>query len=242
MLSTDQLHTPLEGPEEKNQDESKTTGPIRCAHASTNRRRRGARHVTEPFHLCADTHCQAYAPQKATPTTSAAVRATRGRTLVRGGRLVETLYSASCGGFPADPERAFSAPAALRVLPPADLSSPHRTWCGGASLGADRYRWTAPAPSDLEVLERGPDGRVGAVRLAGREHRGDLAVRRALGLRSGLFSLTPLGPDRTIVGGGFGHGAGMCQVGAIGQAEAGRDADSILRSYYGDDAKITRLW
>ena len=204
--------------------------------------RLGARHVADPFHLCAKTHCQAYAPQKATPSTSDAVRATRGRTLVRAGRLVETLYSASCGGFPADPQRAFSAPETLRVLPPADLSSPPRSWCGGASLGMDRYRWTKPAPPDLEILERGDDGRVGAVRLGGREHRGDLAVRRALGLRSGLFSLAPSGASRAIVGGGFGHGAGMCQIGAIGQAEAGRTADSILRSYYGLDAQLIRLW
>jgi stage II sporulation protein D len=33
-------------------------------------------------------------------------------------------------------------------------------------------------------------------------------------------------------GGGNGHGAGMCQVGALAQARAGRPYDEILRSYY----------
>jgi len=33
-------------------------------------------------------------------------------------------------------------------------------------------------------------------------------------------------------GGGNGHGAGMCQVGALSQARAGRTYDEILRSYY----------
>ena len=36
----------------------------------------------------------------------------------------------------------------------------------------------------------------------------------------------------TLVGGGWGHGAGMCQVGAMARARAGWDYQRILTAYY----------
>ena len=33
-------------------------------------------------------------------------------------------------------------------------------------------------------------------------------------------------------GGGYGHGIGMCQFGAIGRARAGQDYQTILTTYY----------
>jgi stage II sporulation protein D (peptidoglycan lytic transglycosylase) len=45
----------------------------------------------------------------------------------------------------------------------------------------------------------------------------------------------------TIHGGGWGHGIGMCQIGAVGRARAGQRYDTILRTYYPGTA-ITRLY
>lgn len=36
----------------------------------------------------------------------------------------------------------------------------------------------------------------------------------------------------TLTGGGYGHGIGMCQWGAIGRARAGQDYRTILTTYY----------
>jgi peptidoglycan hydrolase-like amidase len=44
-----------------------------------------------------------------------------------------------------------------------------------------------------------------------------------------------------FTGGGWGHGVGMCQVGAIGRAEQGYDYRQILAHYYGG-AKVVRLY
>lgn len=44
-----------------------------------------------------------------------------------------------------------------------------------------------------------------------------------------------------IRGGGWGHGIGMCQVGAMGRARAGQGYDEILRAYY-SDTELTRLY
>jgi len=44
-----------------------------------------------------------------------------------------------------------------------------------------------------------------------------------------------------ISGGGWGHGIGMCQVGAMGRARAGQSFDEILRAYY-RGVEIRRLY
>ena len=67
----------------------------------------------------------------------------------------------------------------------------------------------------------------------------ELNIRRTLGsLRSALFVLEPTVGNSGFVerlvirGGGFGHGVGMCQTGAIGAAQRGWSAETILAHYY----------
>lgn len=198
----------------------------------------GARHITDPFHLCAETHCQAYRPGKAHPATTAAVQATRGEVLSRGASLVDTVYSSSCGGFPAQPEEVFRRGPGVVDGPEPDLDSPPRPWCAGPRFGETKYRWKRPIAA-ISKVERGASGRVVAAEVNGRLVRGQLPVRRALGgLPSALFVVR----DGQAHGAGYGHGAGMCQIGAIGQAEAGREHGTILRYYYGEETELRRLW
>jgi SpoIID/LytB domain protein len=89
----------------------------------------------------------------------------------------------------------------------------------------------------VQVLERGPSGRV--VRLALRGSAGEVvlqrdAIRRTLrGLPSTLFDLTSAGPGVwRFEGGGFGHGAGLSQAGAIDLASRGWSLERILSRYY----------
>jgi len=89
----------------------------------------------------------------------------------------------------------------------------------------------------IQVLERGPSGRV--VRLALRGSGGELvllrdAIRRTLrGLPSTLFLVAPAGPGVwRFEGGGFGHGAGLSQAGAIDLAARGWNLQGILSRYY----------
>ena len=58
-------------------------------------------------------------------------------------------------------------------------------------------------------------------------------------LRSTLFELEEVRDEGILIGvrvkgGGFGHGVGMCQTGALARARAGQDAQEILRAYYPD--------
>ena len=100
---------------------------------------------------------------------------------------------------------------------------------------------------DLEIEDHTPTGRVGTLaivtstgryRLVRNEIRFVLRDAGGAILNSTYFSLeTDRGADGalrklTVQGGGYGHGIGMCQWGAIGRARAGQDFREILRTYY----------
>ena len=63
-------------------------------------------------------------------------------------------------------------------------------------------------------------------------------MRWGLGLRENLFVVNrETGPHGeverfVITGKGWGHGVGLCQVGAYGMAQAGSTYEEILKHYY----------
>ena len=95
--------------------------------------------------------------------------------------------------------------------------------------------------SDVEPTRRGVSGRVVEVKITG--SRGTFyirgfKIRTALGVRENLFTLDrTLGPDGDVEsfifsGKGWGHGVGLCQVGAYGMALRGKTYEDILHHYY----------
>jgi len=89
----------------------------------------------------------------------------------------------------------------------------------------------------LQVLERGTSGRVLALAIEGSGGRAVLrldSIRRTLRtLPSTLFELQPQGAGRwQLLGGGFGHGVGLSQAGAIDLARRGWRFERILERYY----------
>jgi stage II sporulation protein D len=92
----------------------------------------------------------------------------------------------------------------------------------------------------FEILSRGVSGRVGKLRIDGdgqsKEIDG-LAIRWTLDVPDTLFTAKRLAPpDREagwlFTGRGWGHGVGMCQVGAYGMAARGHTYREILLHYY----------
>jgi len=95
--------------------------------------------------------------------------------------------------------------------------------------------------TDIEPTQRGVSGRVVEVKIVG--SRGTFTIRgfkirTALGVRENLFTV-----DRTFAtngevdsyvfsGKGWGHGVGLCQVGAYGMALRGKTFEEILHHYY----------
>jgi stage II sporulation protein D len=94
---------------------------------------------------------------------------------------------------------------------------------------------------DIVPERLGVSGRVvelGVVGSAGQLDLKGLQVRWGLGLRENLFVINrEKGPHGqverfVITGKGWGHGVGLCQVGAFGMAEAGATFEEILKHYY----------
>jgi stage II sporulation protein D len=95
--------------------------------------------------------------------------------------------------------------------------------------------------SDLQVIQRGASERLVSTEIVGATGRRTvtaLRLRTLLGLRDSLFSYdierNAAGAvvGATFFGRGWGHGVGMCQVGAYGMALAGAGYEEILKKYY----------
>jgi stage II sporulation protein D len=93
----------------------------------------------------------------------------------------------------------------------------------------------------FEILERGVSGRAGKIRILGDGGKSvevqGLAVRWTLDVPDTLFTakrVTPPGkaPGWLFTGRGWGHGVGMCQIGAFGMAQRGHTYRAILQHYY----------
>ncbi|MFL6337126.1 MAG: SpoIID/LytB domain-containing protein [Pyrinomonadaceae bacterium] len=103
---------------------------------------------------------------------------------------------------------------------------------------------------DLRVRRRGVSGRVldlEVVGTSGTAHVRGGRIRSALGLREQLFVIDRAFDEGgrvskfTFTGRGWGHGVGMCQVGAYGLARAGYSCDKILKHFY-TGVSVTKLY
>ena len=93
----------------------------------------------------------------------------------------------------------------------------------------------------LEPVERGPSGRIKYLRIRGTRHTEvigkELAIRRALStshLKSSAFEIITEGDSIILKGRGWGHGVGLCQIGAAVMASKGFGYKEILKHYYAD--------
>lgn len=86
---------------------------------------------------------------------------------------------------------------------------------------------------------RGLSGRIDLLRVVGSETTLDIGkelwIRRLLSpshLYSSAFEVTDRGDDIVLTGKGWGHGVGLCQIGASHMAFQGKDYREILSFYY----------
>jgi SpoIID/LytB domain protein len=92
---------------------------------------------------------------------------------------------------------------------------------------------------DIVVLGRGPSGRIFRLKIVGSKRSmvvgKELEIRRWLS-RTHLYSsafVVRVEPDRFIFhGSGWGHGVGLCQIGAAVMASQGFSAEEILNHYF----------
>ena len=103
-------------------------------------------------------------------------------------------------------------------------------------------------------VERGRSGRIWKLKIIGTKRTftigKELEIRRALSdthLYSSAFVVDKLGVDGgvpsrfVITGAGWGHGVGLCQIGAAVMGERGCKYDEILLHYY-RGAEIRKIY
>ncbi len=99
----------------------------------------GARHLSDPYLLCAEQHCQVYGGLGGErPSTDAAVLATRGEALFsKAGFLVDSVYSAVCGGHTEDNDVVWGGPANPSLRGVSDLADGDTEGAGSAGGRAE---------------------------------------------------------------------------------------------------------
>jgi stage II sporulation protein D len=137
----------------------------------------------------------------------------------------------------------------------ADRFSPFTNWSADMSLGQaqarlGRYASGIGSLVDLRVVARGRSRRAIDLEVVGSDgtrHVLGGRIRSALGLREQLFVIEHKYDESgrvtglTFLGRGWGHGVGMCQVGAYGLAKQGFSYDQILKAYY-TGIELTRMY
>ncbi len=183
-----------------------------------------------------------------------AVDDTRGEVLEYGGKVIEALYHANCGGV----TNSGSQPYLKSVRDTPGHRGGRRSFCAGSK----HYEWgTSFSREDFENRLGSLVGTGGRVRVrscraekkgerVSKLHfatdRGQFTIagtdfRMGLGLKSTLFKMK-LGRSKvTLTGRGWGHGSGMCQDGAVEMSRKGYGHRQILLHYY-SGVKVRRYY
>jgi stage II sporulation protein D len=212
------------------------------------------RRLELPYHMESTVLDQVYhGAQREHADARRAIEETFGRVMTWGRRPVEAYFHAACGDHTESAREGWGR--ALPYLP--------GSRCGFCKK-ATRYNWDVHISSsemdrafsrllgesvkELRILSRTKTGRAKRVEVQGASRKKTINgsdLRRLVGY-SNIWStlitrLEKKGGGFAIAGRGAGHGVGMCQWGARGMAEAGHEADAILRRYY-RGVKIVRMY
>lgn len=216
------------------------------------------RHQKDGYDFCSTTHCQRYRATNPGAGTSVskivaeAVASTQGEVLQdSAGQIVDSYFSASCGGATANIGALWgsTAPPYLRGLrDEACDSEPHHNWTDVISqaqllkaLQSDSRTNVGSRLSRVEVVRRDQSDRAELISIEGdrsttiKGWEFKIIVGRALGwhlLKSSRFEIARSGSNFIFRGQGFGHGLGLCQEGAHVMASQGANYRQILEKYF----------
>lgn len=213
------------------------------------------------FDVFADTRDQVYKGlEKSTPLTEAAIEQTRGEVMTFNGQFIQAYYHSTCGGHTEGMD-AWGQPSKSYLKPQPDLQPNGRPWCEESSYlnwersfseqtlvsifnknanvaKAKNYKpFTSIRSISVDALLKG--GRIGVLTIY--TNKGSFTVKgdrvRFLFDHSGIlpssnFTIKKQGSSWVLAGHGFGHGIGLCQMGARARAKAGQSYVEILKHYY----------
>lgn len=229
------------------------------------------RHIKDGYDLCSTTHCQVYKGLfRQNDNTKNAVLETSDQIITFDNKVIDAVYSSSCGGKTEDNELVWNGGAlpylrsisdSKSKIPDLSYGSNAKRWIqkkGGSYCASNKnssswqkrtFQWEKSITKDnlskragmksiskIKILQRGKSGRVIKLKISGGSKSkiidSEYKIRQVLGnLPSSFFYIKRTNPY-IFVGKGSGHGVGLCQVGTINQAKAGKSSKEILQFYY----------
>ncbi len=218
------------------------------------------RHARDGYDFCNLTHCQRYlAVTDRNERTEfhallrRAIQETAGEILRDGrGELANTYFSASCGGITANVESLWGVAAHERyergVRDEFCVGQLYSSWTDvlpasqiARALHEDERGDVGARLDEIRVIKRDASGRAELVAVSGERRRVlrgwdfKTIVGRTLGwnlIKSSRFTVERTGANFIFRGSGFGHGLGLCQMGAHAQAARGIAYRQILAYYF----------
>lgn len=222
------------------------------------------------FDVYADTRDQVYKGlEKSTPLTEAAIDATKGEVMTYNGDFVQAYYHSTCSGY-TEGLGAWGLPDKSYLKAKPDVQANGEAWCVESSYHnwkktfSDRelvslFKDNAKAAQakeympfssirSIKIESNLEGGRIGVLTVS--TDKGAFTVKAdrtrwlfkkgSSILPSSKFTIEKQGSEWVLEGQGFGHGIGMCQMGARARAKAGQSYVEILKHYY-DGIAIERF-
>ncbi len=195
------------------------------------------KHIDDGYNLCDQTHCQAFngLPKHEHIMTNAAEQ-TKSLVIVdENANLITSAFHSNCGGRTNSSEYVWTRalPYCRETVDTFCIKMPNSNWekripvndwknyLAKKRLSSSDSANYAYFPGEKEVYYREGETRVPVIDM-----------RKDLKLKSTYFSAYQEGEEMVLVGQGFGHGVGLCQEGAIRQAQLGVNFEDIIHFYY----------
>jgi stage II sporulation protein D len=194
------------------------------------------KHLIEGYNLCDEVHCQAYHGKSFFPNIVDAAMQTKGAVIVDSDiQLITAAFHSNCGGQTVNSEDVWSK--SLYYLRSVKdtfcLNKPNSHW----EKEIDNNQWKnyllakLPQTSDSVIFKyKNPERLVFYPSSSNDLSFEDL--RYKFKLRSTFFDVSAGETMVLLKGRGYGHGVGLCQIGAMEMALQGYNYSEILHFYY----------
>lgn len=211
------------------------------------------------FDVYMDERSQVYkGVQSEKPLSNRVIQDTRGLVATYREDPIVAFYSSTCGGLTENYKAIFQKPAIPYLkggVKCPDRSSPYHSWNEHIQITKVQARlekWAGVGRlKKIVSLKKSEAGRIVKMRFVGEKGekvlRGQI-IRFALGLKSNWVTNFTSSHESSgylvklkVEGRGFGHGVGMCQIGAVELAKRGWTFRQILKHYYAGIG-LKRYW
>ncbi len=191
------------------------------------------------YHITSSVFHQVYKGDNTNEIISGAVKETKGEILTYEGKPIEAFYHSTCKGKTELPDVVWgkSYPY-LKSVPCRGEHSPYEHWQRRFRLDEIEKALGLNSIKDMRITSFTSTGRVELLKAVTEDTEIEIKaidLRKLLGykeLPSTHFSLTIEGGDIIFEGGGYGHGVGLSQWGALELANEGKNYKEILEYYY----------